>query len=191
MNSTEAISIRTDWKFSDALFLKIAGSFAIILLTILSAQVRIPLPFTPVPMTLQTFVAPLAGAFLGPAWGAASMLIYLLLGIVGLSVFAAAPSGITFFAAPTAGYVFGFIASALILGYACQRNSSRFTLLIALLVSHLSIFLFGVLGLMLNADMLPQEALLKGVTPFLLGDVFKLAASYPLLLAFSKRSTPK
>lgn len=187
MNSTEAISVRSNWKFSDAILLKIAGSFAVILLTILSAQVRIPVPFTPVPMTLQTFVAPLAGAFLGPAWGAASMTIYLLLGVVGLGVFAAAPAGVAFFAAPTAGYVFGFIAAALILGYTTQRNSNRFTLLIALLISHVSIFVFGVLGLMLNADLLPHEAFLKGVAPFLLGDVFKIAASYPLLLAFSKR----
>jgi biotin transport system substrate-specific component len=139
-------------------------------------------------MTLQTFVAPLAGAFLGLAWGALSMMAYLLLGILGLSVFAAAPSGIIFFAAPTAGYLFGFIASALILGYATQRNSSRWTLFIALLISHVSIFVFGVLGLMLNASMLPQEAFLKGVAPFLLGDVFKIAASYLLLLGFTKRA---
>lgn len=188
MNSTEAISVRTDWKFSDAIFLKIAGSFAVVLLTILSAQIRIPLPFTPVPMTLQTLVAPLAGAFLGAAWGAASMLVYLLLGIVGLNVFASASSGITFFAEPTAGYVLGFIAAAVILGYARERNSSRLRLLIALLISHLSIFMLGILGLMLNTGMPLNEAILKGVVPFLLWDLIKIAASYPLLLAFSKHS---
>lgn len=187
MNSTEAISVRSDWKFSDAILLKIAGSFAVILLTILSAQIRIPVPFTPVPMTLQTLVAPLAGAFLGPAWGAASMMIYLLLGVVGLNVFASASSGITFFAEPTAGYVLGFIAAAVILGYARERKSSRLTLLIGLLISHLSIFMLGILGLMLNTGMPLNEAILKGVVPFLLWDLIKIAASYPLLLAFSKR----
>jgi biotin transport system substrate-specific component len=160
-----------------------------ILFTILSAQIRIPLPFTPVPMTLQTFVAPLAGAFLGPVWGAASMFVYLILGVVGMNVFAAAPSGVTFFAAPTAGYVLGFIAAALVLGCARERNFRPLALFIALLLSHLAIFLFGVGGLILNAGMGVQEAIWKGVIPFLPGDVLKLAASYPLLFLFSRRNT--
>src|SRR2546427_3722173 len=84
---------------------KVIGTLAFTLLTIVSAHIRIPLPFTPVPMTLQTFVVPLAGGFLGAAFGSLSMALYLALGMIGLNVFASAAPGLSFYLSPTSGYL--------------------------------------------------------------------------------------
>jgi biotin transport system substrate-specific component len=168
---------------TEPLILKVSGAAAFALLMILAAQIRIPLPFTPVPMTLQTFVAPLAGAFLGATWGAASMGLYLLLGLAGLQVFAAASSGIIFFSAPTAGYVLGFILAAAFVGRLTRDSfASSLRILLMLIGSHLLIFLCGVAGLCFNAGMTLQDAIAKGVLPFVVGDLLKIAASYPVLL---------
>src|SRR5687767_14865402 len=111
MNSRENvqnISIRTEgWSKSERFLLHSLGAVAFALLTVLSA-IRIPLPFTPVPMTLQTFIVPLSGGFLGAIWGGIAMIIYLGLGLLGLNVFASAGTGFSMFLAPTAGYLIGF-----------------------------------------------------------------------------------
>lgn len=168
---------------TEPLLLKISGTVAFALFMILAAQIRIPVPFTPVPMTLQTFIAPVAGAFLGVIWGAASMALYLILGLAGLQVFAAASSGISFFAAPTAGYVLGFIAAAAFVGKLTRGNApSPMRILLILIASHLLIFLCGIAGLCFNAGMTLQDAIAKGVIPFVAGDLLKIAASYPILL---------
>src|SRR5262245_17113843 len=86
--------------------------FAFNLLLALSAQVRIPLFFTPVPITAQTFVVLLTGALLGPRLGAAAMAAYLLEGAMGLPVFQGGNSGVAYMFGPTGGYLIGFIASA-------------------------------------------------------------------------------
>jgi biotin transport system substrate-specific component len=166
---------------SERLVLKITGTLAFTLLTVLSAHVRIPLPFTPVPMTLQTFVVPLAGGLLGLYWGALSMLLYIGLGAAGVHVFASANPGLTFFLAPTAGYLIGYVFAAGIVGWFREKSRSPILLLIALVVSNAVILICGVLGLMWNAGMSSTEAFAKGVAPFLVGDLLKLAACYAIL----------
>ena len=163
-------------------WLKAFGSIVFCALTFLAAQVRIPLPFTPIPMTLQTLVAPLAGAFLGVGWGAVSMLLYVALGFACMHVFAVAPGGWSFFLAPSAGYVLGFLLAAVVLGWAKDRATGRLPLLLALILSHLLIFGCGVAGLMINAQMTAVQALAAGVAPFVLGDVLKIAASFLILV---------
>ena len=167
---------------SDRLILKILGSIAFAFLMILSAHIRIPLPFTPIPMTLQTFVAPLAGGFLGALWGGGSMLLYLALGLAGLDVFAASAGGFAIFLAPSAGYLTGFFFAAMIVGAA--RNQNNLILLGALILSQILIFACGTLGLMANAGMSLPEAFAKGVAPFLMGDVIKITASFLVLLSY-------
>jgi len=173
------------WSASERITLKATGAAVFAFLTILSAQIRIPLPFTPIPMTLQTFIVPLAGAFLGAAWGSVSMLLYLALGITGINVFAAAAPGLGFFLAPSAGYLAGFVIAAAFVGWISDRTQRPLYLLLALFVSHLIIFICGVTGLMLNGSMDLQSALQKGLYPFLIGDVIKTAASFVVLLSYS------
>jgi biotin transport system substrate-specific component len=172
------------WSASERIALKATGAAVFAFLTILSAQIRIPLPFTPIPMTLQTFVVPLAGAFLGATWGSVSMLLYLALGITGLNVFAAASPGLGFFLAPSAGYLVGFVLASAFVGLISDRTERPYHLFLALFFSHVIIFTCGVTGLTLNAGMDLQSALQKGLYPFLIGDVIKTAASFVVLLSY-------
>jgi biotin transport system substrate-specific component len=182
----EAIARIQSWSRMEKLLLKSFAAALFAFLTFLAAEIRIPLPFTPIPMTLQTFIAPLAGGFLGAIWGAGSMLLYMVLGIAGLNVFAAASGGVGFFLAPSAGYVFGFVIAAFILGFVQARTTKNSYMLGGLILSHLAIFACGVAGLMWNAQMTAAEAFAKGVAPFLIGDVFKISASFIVLASYNR-----
>lgn len=182
----EAIVKIQTWSRAEKLLLKGFCAALFAFLTFLSSEIRIPLPFTPIPMTLQTFIAPLAGGFLGAMWGAGSMLLYMGLGIAGLNVFAAASGGVEFFFAPSAGYVVGFVFAAFLLGLVQKRTMNNFWMLTALVASHIVIFVCGVLGLMWNADMNAHEAFAKGVAPFLIGDIFKISASFIVLASYNR-----
>lgn len=169
---------------------KIVGTLAFTLLTIASAHIRIPLPFTPVPMTLQTFVVPLAGGFLGVAWGSLSMALYLALGMIGLNVFASAAPGMSFYLSPTAGYLIGYVFAAAIVGM--FRNSSKALLFLAVILSHIVIFVCGVFGLMWNLNLALPVAFAKGVAPFIVGDSLKIVASFLVLISVNpNRSSEK
>jgi biotin transport system substrate-specific component len=168
----------------DSLIFHIFGALFFALLTILSAQIRIPLPFTPVPMTLQTFVVPIAGGFLGVRWGVASMLLYLLFGFVDPNSFAATNPGGLFLLGPTAGYLVGFVLAAAVMGIARDRQFNNATMFATLVIANIVIFACGMLGLMINASMNVHEAWLKGVIPFLAGGALKLAAAYLVLISY-------
>lgn len=85
-------------------------------LTAAVAWFKIPLPFTPVPITLQTLLVLLSGAVLGAYYGALAMIIYLLLGAIGLPVFAGGSSGIGVLLGPTGGYLFSYPIAAFVIG---------------------------------------------------------------------------
>lgn len=86
------------------------------------AWFRIPLPFTPVPITLQTLMVLLSGAMLGPVYGALSMIVYLLLGAIGLPVFAGGSSGVAALFGPSGGYLFSYPVAAFVIGYMMQKK---------------------------------------------------------------------
>ncbi len=91
------------------------------------AWFKIPLPFTPVPITLQTLAVLLSGAMLGPYYGALSMIIYLVVGAIGLPVFAGGSSGVGALLGPTGGYLFSYPLAAFVIGKMLEkRNLSRF-----------------------------------------------------------------
>jgi biotin transport system substrate-specific component len=146
----------------------------------LTAQVAIPLPFTPVPLTLQTFSVLLVGAALGSVRGAASMALYLLAGVAGVPWFAEQGSGWAF---ASFGYIVGFVAAAWLVGRLAERGADRRVLpTIAMMVfGNLIIYVFGVAGLMVIADMSLEKALTLGVLPFLIGDAIKILLAAVLL----------
>ncbi len=148
-------------------------SFA--LLTALAAQWRIHLPFTPVPITGQTFAVLLAGVTLGVRAGAASQLLYVAMGAVGLPVFSGGTGGWEVVTGATGGYLAGFIVAAAVVGALAERRHDRHfsTTLSAFLVGSFVIYAFGVAGLIGLAGMGLSEAVLKGVAPFVFGDVLK------------------
>jgi biotin transport system substrate-specific component len=146
----------------------------------LTAQVAIPLPFTPVPLTLQTFSVLLVGAALGSVRGAASMALYLLAGMAGVPWFADQQSGWAF---ASFGYIVGFVAAAWLVGKLAERGADRRVVptIGMMALGNVVIYAFGVAGLMLLADMSLSTGLAKGVLPFLIGDAVKILLAAVLL----------
>ena len=103
--------------FLNNALLVIAGS----ILIALTAQVSIPLPFTPVPVTGQTFGVLVVGMALGSRRGALAVIAYLMEGAMGAPVFAGGTGGAPILAGPTAGYLFGFVPAAFVTGYLAEK----------------------------------------------------------------------
>jgi biotin transport system substrate-specific component len=153
-------------------------------LTALAAQWRIDLPFTPVPITGQTFAVLLTGAALGMNLGAASQMLYVAAGAVGLPIYAGGAAGWEEArAAGTTGYLIGFIVAAAVIGYMAERRQDRTfpTMFTAFILGTAIIYAFGVAGLMLTFDMSLNEAIVAGIVPFVVGDLVKAAAAGLLL----------
>ncbi len=144
------------------------------LLVALFAQIRISLPFTPVPLTGQTFAVLLVGAAFGARRGAASLGLYAGLGLAGLPVFAGGAFGLGYALGPTGGYLLGFIAAAYAIGRLAERGLERDirTSLLPFLVGTVIIYALGAGWLAFYVG--PQAAIAKGVLPFLPGDLLKL-----------------
>lgn len=145
------------------------------LFTAALAQVRIPLPFTPVPLTGQTFAVLLAGAALGSRRGLASMSLYLLLGGLGLPFFAGGQGGLAYLAGPTLGYLLGFVLAAWLTGRLAERGLERSlrTSVLPFLAGTIVIYACGAGWLALSLGL--QKALLLGIVPFVAGDLLKVA----------------
>jgi biotin transport system substrate-specific component len=145
------------------------------LLTAAAAQVAVPLPFSPVPLTGQTFAVLLAGAVLGARRGALAQLLYLAQGAAGLPFFAGGAGGAHVFAGPTAGYLLAFPLAAALTGALAERGwDRRFgTMLAAMLLGSAVIF---VCGMAVLARFVPPAQLLPaGLVPFVPGDLVKAA----------------
>lgn len=158
-----------------------------------SAQISIPLPFTPVPITGQTFAVLLVGASLGTVRGASSALLYVLIGIAGAPVYADGAHGWAQITGATGGYLVGFVAAAALTGrLAEQRWDRRFSSALgAILTGNVVIFLVGLVWLAVVLDTNLQKTLELGLYPFIPGEIFKLylaAALLPAAWRFVKRS---
>lgn len=152
------------------------------LLTALAAQVAIPLPFTPVPVTGQVFAVLLTGALLGPRLGALAMFTYLLEGAAGLPFFAGGRGGPAhLLLSPTAGYLWAFPAAAFVTGSLAARGWDRryLTSVAAMALGSAVVLAGGFLGLLRFLP--PAQALAQGVVLFLPGDVVKVALAAAVL----------
>jgi biotin transport system substrate-specific component len=148
----------------------------------LSAQVALPLPFSPVPVTGQTFAVLLGAAALGPARAAAGTTLYLAAGVAGLPWFAASSGA-------TVGYLVGFVVAGALVGRWARAGRDRTGAGVVglMVVGNLVIYALGVGGLMLVTGMALASALAAGVVPFLVGDALKIAAAAALLPATWRR----
>ena len=146
----------------------------------LAAQIAIPLPFTPVPLTLQTFAVLLTAAALGSMRGVLSMTVYVIAGMVGVPWFAEGTSGI---AAPSFGYILGFVLAAFIVGRIAERGATRSAGRTAglMIIGNVVIYAVGVTWLKFAVGIDWATAIALGLTPFLLGDAIKIAAAAGLL----------
>ena len=145
-------------------------------LTAVGAYVKIPLPFTPVPVTMQVFFVLLAGSMLGSRWGTISMIVYLLLGVVGFPVFAGGASGMGVLFGPTGGYLVGFIFAAFVTGKLLEILPKRSILknFLCMIIGLIIIYLFGAFRLMSLAHLTFQQTMIAGVLPFIIGDLVTL-----------------
>jgi biotin transport system substrate-specific component len=134
----------------------------------------IVIPIQPVPITLQTFFALLAGAVLGPAYGAASMALYALLGAIGLPVFSKGGAGIGVILGPRGGYIIGFILAAYLVGLLVTKTKKGFLqIFLAMLLGVAAIYAIGLIQLVITAKMSLLQAFLAGVVPFIFMDIIK------------------
>jgi biotin transport system substrate-specific component len=157
------------------------------LLVALSAQVVIPVPFSPVPMTLQPLAVLAVGGLLGAAGGVSALLLYIVLGALGLPVFAGGGSGILRLVGPTGGYLLAFPIAAGVTGALAGREPrSPLRVLLACALSMVIIHTGGVAQLaFLGGD--PALALRVGFVPFLTGDLLKVGLAAALILAAGPR----
>ncbi|MGB9358080.1 MAG: biotin transporter BioY [Acidimicrobiia bacterium] len=149
------------------------------LVTALAAQVRIPLPGTPIAITGQTFAVLLAGAALGSRIGAGSMMIYVALGAIGLPFFAGGQGGWTYATGASLGYLMGFVAAAWLVGRFAEQRKDRSirTAVPAFLVASAAVYTLGVTWLWATVESIPtlSAALSSGLYPFVAGDLIKAA----------------
>ncbi len=167
------------------------GVIAFVMMTALGAHVRIPLPFTPVPITLQTFFVHLAGATLGPALGPLSQAVYLLVGAAGLPVFAGGGSGLTYLlSGATTGYLIGFVVATAVVGWLIRlrENPGTLWILLSMATGSLVVYVCGVSWLAWSLHLSPGNAIAKGLLPFLAGDVVKTCAAAGLFRSYRRRA---
>jgi len=160
--------------------LALVVSFA--LLTAAAAQFRITLPFTPVPITGQTFAVLLAGGVLGSRAGAASQAVYWLSGLA-FPFYAGGGRGWDVATGSTGGYLIGFIVAAWVVGSLAERGQDRTvaTALPAFLAGTVIVYLFGVPWLARELNISWQRAMEMGAVPFIIGDLVKVALAGVLL----------
>jgi len=174
--------------------IRVASVVLIAALTAAAAQVSIPLPFTPVPFTLQPMVVLLGGAALGSRLGMCAQVLYQLAGIAGLPVFAASavlPQGALRLLGPTGGYLMSYPFAAFLTGLLAERGLDRryLTSVVAMAAGLAVVFTFGVLWLAWFARPAAaslDQALRTGLYPFIPADVIKIFAAAAVMPALWK-----
>jgi biotin transport system substrate-specific component len=154
-------------------------------LTALSAQISFYLPGLTVPVTGQTFAVLLSGAALGANRGAAAMLLYIALGMIGLPVYADGAHGVAIVTGATGGYLIGFLVAGWVVGRLSERRLDRtpWTALPLFIVGSAIVYAIGVPWLAISADMSIGKAIADGFVPFIPGDIVKAVAAGALLPA--------
>jgi biotin transport system substrate-specific component len=179
--STLAANVRT-WVVRDVVIDPRAratvGVVAFALATAFGAQVAVPLPGTPVPITLQTLFVVLAGVVLGPRLGALSVAGYVLLGAAGAPVFAGGGAGLPWLLGPTGGYLLAAPAAAFIAGWVAGPGRSAPRTLTGLASGVLTMYAGGVSWLYLLTGESLTGLLALGVFPFVAGDAVKVLAAF-------------
>ena len=143
--------------------------------TCVLGPLSIPLPFSPVPISLTNFAIFLAIFVLGMKNGTISFIIYLLLGAVGVPVFSSFRGGLQVLAGPTGGYLIGFIFLALIMGFALDHFDRKLVpTIIGMIIGMAVCYAFGTVWLAKLLSLSFKEGLIMGVIPYLAGDVAKI-----------------
>jgi biotin transport system substrate-specific component len=185
------------WRSETSNANKLVMAFFMACITGLMAQIVIPLPWTPVPITAQTFAVLFAGIVLGRYWGGLSMIIYLAIGLIGVPWFAGATGGFGMITGATGGFLVGFVLAALFVGYFADKyvNVRSFMPMLTLLMfaNFFLIYIPGLIGLSAWIYLVKGSApgiwtlLAMGLLPFIVGDIVKIGGA----AALAKAVTPK
>ncbi len=165
-------------------FLIFSSLFAILIA--IGSYIYLPLPFTPIPITFQLFFVLLSGILLGPIYGTLSVLIYIILGIIGLPVFAGGGSGLGYLFGKTGGYILGFLAAPVIVGNLVKLNKKL--LILAIILGIFLIHLLGVLYLSKLLRISFFKAFILGSLPFVPIDIIKGSLTYIVSIILLKNS---
>jgi biotin transport system substrate-specific component len=175
------------WRYELSIPKKLALALGVAALTGLLAQARFYLPWSPVPLTGQTFGVLLAGVVLGTWWGGVSMTIYAGLGVAGVPWFQGMNGGLAYLAGPTGGYIVGFILAALFLGYFTDKyvRSRSFLSMLGLMLFANFVLVYGPgllhlgfwVSLVKGGPVSLGGLLMMGAVPFLAGDITKAIAA--------------
>lgn len=154
-----------------------------VLFTALLAQVAVPVPGSPVPITGQTLAVVLTAASLGPLRGTAVQALYIMAALVGLPFYSEASGGVEVVFGATGGYVIGFIPAAYLIGLAAKHGADRNPLksVPLFIAGQAVIFAVGVPWLAVSAGMTASQALDAGFYPFILGGIVKAAVAAAVL----------
>lgn len=150
-------------------------------LTFIMGFVKIPLPFSPVPITGQTFAVMLSGSLLNPVPAFFSMLIFVLLGAVGIPVFSGLNGGLNVLIGPTGGYILSWPIAAFVMASILKNRKPNFIvfLLVNIVGAIIIVYIFGITQLSFVAGMSIGKAVAAGAIPFIPGDLIKaIIASY-------------
>ncbi len=185
------------WRLNTSLVNKTVLAFFVACFTGIMAQIVIPLPWTPVPVTGQTFAVLMAGILLGRYWGGISQIIYVAVGLLGVPWFTEMSGGVAAFFTASGGYLIGFILAALFLGYFVDRyvKSRKFLPMVGLMLFANFVLLYtpGLIQLSFWTQSVTGttpgilDLLLMGAIPFIIGDLFKIGGA----AAITKMITPK
>lgn len=185
------------WNRESSVANKVTLALIMACVTGMLAQIVIPLPWTPVPVTGQTFAVLMAGVVLGRYWGALSQIIYVTLGLVGIPWFTGMSGGYGVILGATGGYLIGFILAALFLGHLTDKyiKARSFTpmLFLMLFANFALVYIPGLIGLgawlYFAQGSIPSlgMVLVMGLIPFIIGDLMKIGGA----AALTKAITPK
>lgn len=150
-------------------------------LIIIGGYISVPIPIGPVPIVLADFFVMVTGLFLGWKYGLVSTALYLVLGALGLPVFAGGGAGLASLFGPTGGFLFGYLLVVTSIGFiAGKLKASIATYLIALIIGNVFLYVAGVSWLKVAANMSWAAALTAGLTPFLIGIIIKIVVAAAL-----------
>jgi len=153
---------------------RVLGVGVFVAATMLGAFVRIPLPFTPVPLTLQTFFVLLSAAFLGQKLGVLTQGSYLLLGAMGLPLFTGTAAGLFYIFGQVGGYLMGFILASLVIGSLIKNAKSFTSVFLVFCLADALLLATGSFWLKLTMHLNYTQSLFLGFLPFVPGDIIKI-----------------
>ena len=179
MSSQIASPVIVDAWAKKSVLKNIALVFGLTAFTAMCAQVSIPLGFTPVPLTLQTFAVLAGAAALGAERAVIAQVLYVVLAIAGVPVLAGGSSGTDAVVGATGGYILGFVVSSFVVGRIAERGATTRvpSTVVAYIAGTAVVYALGVTWLSAVTHMSLRESVVAGMIPFLVGDAIKAVAA--------------